>query len=152
MSSLAIADTLPVRLLRDGRGRQRNGQYWVLHVPTSPRSTRSPRSAHSPLPAHTTQHVEAWSKMLAGSSPPIASTPITPFLDEHAFRSECELLTASCSLRAAHYVPCRPGPGKASRTHHRRRIIADAPSPTHHRRRIIADASLPMHLLTVISV
>ncbi|GFZ43262.1 hypothetical protein JCM24511_00981 [Saitozyma sp. JCM 24511] len=31
-------------------------------------------------------HVEAWSKMLAGSSPPIASTPITPFLDEHAFR------------------------------------------------------------------
>ena len=35
------------------------------------------------------QHVEAWSKMLAASNPPIDSTPITPFLEEHAFRSKC---------------------------------------------------------------
>jgi hypothetical protein len=34
------------------------------------------------------QHVEAWSKMLAASDPPIMSTPITPYLEEHAFRSE----------------------------------------------------------------
>ena len=39
------------------------------------------------------QHVEAWSEMLAKSDPPITSTPITPFLDEHAFRSE---LHAEC--------------------------------------------------------
>jgi hypothetical protein len=33
------------------------------------------------------QHVEAWSAMLDASKPPITSTPITPFLDEHAFKS-----------------------------------------------------------------
>lgn len=81
----------------------------------------TPRSHSSlPLPAHTTQHVEAWSKMLAGSSPPIASTPITPFLDEHAFRSESELPAASSR------IPC--GRARALRT------IAHASSPTHHRR------------------
>jgi hypothetical protein len=74
------------------------------------------------LPAHTAQHVEAWSKMLAGSSPPIASTPITPFLDEHAFRSECELLNASCVSP----VTCHRGSVKG---------ITDASSPTHRRPR-----------------
>lgn len=34
--------------------------------------------------------------MLAKSKPPIASTPITPFLGEHAFRSR--LPRASCEL------------------------------------------------------
>lgn len=33
------------------------------------------------------QHVEAWSDMLSASDPPILSTPISPFLGEHAFRS-----------------------------------------------------------------
>ncbi|WWD18123.1 hypothetical protein CI109_102572 [Kwoniella shandongensis] len=31
-------------------------------------------------------HVQAWSDMLSKSNPPIDSSPITPFLDEHAFR------------------------------------------------------------------
>jgi hypothetical protein len=39
-------------------------------------------------------HVEGWSEMLSKSSPPIDSTPISPFLGEHAFRSEMK-----CSLR-----------------------------------------------------
>jgi hypothetical protein len=34
------------------------------------------------------KHVEAWSEMLSKSNPPIGSSPITPFLGEHAFRSE----------------------------------------------------------------
>lgn len=38
------------------------------------------------------QHVEAWSTMLAASKPPIDSTPITPFMDEHAFKSGSERL------------------------------------------------------------
>lgn len=35
-----------------------------------------------------TQHVEAWHSMLAESQPPIVSTPITPYLGLHSFRSE----------------------------------------------------------------
>ena len=34
------------------------------------------------------KHVEAWSRMLAASNPPIDSSPLSPFLDAHAFRSE----------------------------------------------------------------
>lgn len=37
------------------------------------------------------QHVEAWSKMLAASDPPVKSTSISPYLDEHAFRSASAL-------------------------------------------------------------
>jgi hypothetical protein len=36
----------------------------------------------------TPQHVEAWSRMLAASTPPIDSSPLSPFMDAHAFRSE----------------------------------------------------------------
>ncbi|OWZ55044.1 hypothetical protein LQV05_002625 [Cryptococcus neoformans] len=32
------------------------------------------------------KHVEAWSEMLSKSKPSIHATPITPFLDEHAFK------------------------------------------------------------------
>jgi hypothetical protein len=54
------------------------------------------------------QHVEAWSDMLSASDPPILSTPISPFLGEHAFRSEfiCESAcdVANLKLRARYML------------------------------------------------
>lgn len=34
------------------------------------------------------KHVEAWSQMLLNCDPPIHSTPLSPYLDPHSFRSE----------------------------------------------------------------
>ncbi|ORY20511.1 hypothetical protein BCR39DRAFT_562919 [Naematelia encephala] len=53
-------------------------------------------------------HVEAWSKMLAASDPPIISTPITPFLDEHAFRKMAICLDGSKAKRVLGFKPTRP--------------------------------------------
>lgn len=34
------------------------------------------------------KHVEAWSQMLLNCDPPVHSTPLSPYLDPHSFRSE----------------------------------------------------------------
>lgn len=47
-----------------------------------------------------TQHIGAWSEMLAKSNPPIDSTPLTPFLEAHAFRSRSQM---GCSQRNPRY-------------------------------------------------
>nr|XP_019001896.1 uncharacterized protein I203_05606 [Kwoniella mangroviensis CBS 8507]OCF65357.1 hypothetical protein I203_05606 [Kwoniella mangroviensis CBS 8507] len=53
-------------------------------------------------------HVEAWSKMLASSDPPIESSPITPFLDEHAFRKMSICLDGSKAKRLLGFKPIHP--------------------------------------------
>ncbi|KAK4685535.1 hypothetical protein P7C73_g4613, partial [Tremellales sp. Uapishka_1] len=53
-------------------------------------------------------HVEAWSKMLATSSPPIDSSPITPFLDEHAFRKMAISLDGSKAKRILGFKATKP--------------------------------------------
>ncbi|WVF70673.1 hypothetical protein IAT40_005466 [Kwoniella sp. CBS 6097] len=53
-------------------------------------------------------HVEAWSKMLAASDPPIDSSPITPFLDEHAFKKMSVCLDGSKAKRLLGYKPVHP--------------------------------------------
>ncbi|WVQ97048.1 hypothetical protein IAU59_004158 [Kwoniella sp. CBS 9459] len=53
-------------------------------------------------------HVEAWSKMLAASDPPIDSSPITPFLDEHAFRKMSVCLDGSKAKKILGYKPVHP--------------------------------------------
>ncbi|ORX35462.1 hypothetical protein BD324DRAFT_632946 [Kockovaella imperatae] len=54
------------------------------------------------------KHVEAWSNMLAKSSTPIASSPITPYLDEHAFRKHAICLDGSKSRRILGFKPLHP--------------------------------------------
>ncbi|KAL1410887.1 hypothetical protein Q8F55_001830 [Vanrija albida] len=54
------------------------------------------------------KHVEAWSQMLAKSNPPIESTPISPFLDAHAFRKMAIHLDGSKARRVLGYKPARP--------------------------------------------
>ncbi|WWC87977.1 uncharacterized protein L201_002879 [Kwoniella dendrophila CBS 6074] len=53
-------------------------------------------------------HVEAWSKMLALSNPPIESSPITPFLDEHAFRKMSICFDGSKAKRILGFKPIHP--------------------------------------------
>nr|XP_018264932.1 uncharacterized protein I303_03114 [Kwoniella dejecticola CBS 10117]OBR87090.1 hypothetical protein I303_03114 [Kwoniella dejecticola CBS 10117] len=53
-------------------------------------------------------HVEAWSKMLASSDPPIESSPITPFLDEHAFRKMSICLDGSKAKRILGFKAIHP--------------------------------------------
>ncbi|WWD05520.1 hypothetical protein V865_003598 [Kwoniella europaea PYCC6329] len=53
-------------------------------------------------------HVEAWSKMLASSDPPIESSPITPFLDEHAFRKMSICLDGSKAKKLLGFKPIYP--------------------------------------------
>ncbi|WVW80362.1 hypothetical protein I302_102342 [Kwoniella bestiolae CBS 10118] len=53
-------------------------------------------------------HVEAWSKMLASSNPPIESSPITPFLDEHAFRKMSICLDGSKAKKILGFKPIHP--------------------------------------------
>ena len=52
--------------------------------------------------------------MLAKSNPPITSTPITPFLDEHAFRSESPHDRLMAELICAEHAICLDG-SKAKR-------------------------------------
>ncbi|KAL7423755.1 hypothetical protein Q5752_001338 [Cryptotrichosporon argae] len=54
-------------------------------------------------------HVEAWADMLAKSAPPIALTPITPFLDEHAFRKTPICLDGARARRLLGFEPAHPG-------------------------------------------
>ncbi|RXK42562.1 hypothetical protein M231_00116 [Tremella mesenterica] len=53
-------------------------------------------------------HVEAWAKMLAATEPPITLTPITPFLDEHAFRKLAICLDSSKARRILGFKPIKP--------------------------------------------
>nr|XP_019011869.1 uncharacterized protein I206_02704 [Kwoniella pini CBS 10737]OCF50650.1 hypothetical protein I206_02704 [Kwoniella pini CBS 10737] len=53
-------------------------------------------------------HVEAWSKMLASSDPPIESSPITPFLDDHAFRKMSICLDGSKAKRILGFKAIHP--------------------------------------------
>ncbi|WRT65894.1 uncharacterized protein IL334_002845 [Kwoniella shivajii] len=53
-------------------------------------------------------HVEAWYKMLSSSKPPIESSPITPFLDEHAFRKMSICFDGSKAKRILGYKPIHP--------------------------------------------
>jgi hypothetical protein len=62
------------------------------------------------LPCHADiQHVVAWSEMLAQSTPPIVSTPISPFLDEHAFKSDVRRSHSTAMLILAEHAVCLDG-------------------------------------------
>ncbi|KAK8865698.1 hypothetical protein IAR55_000843 [Kwoniella newhampshirensis] len=54
-------------------------------------------------------HVQAWSDMLSRSNPPIDSSPITPFLDQHAFRKMAICLDGSKAKRILGFKPLFPG-------------------------------------------
>ncbi|BEI87009.1 hypothetical protein CcaverHIS002_0703550 [Cutaneotrichosporon cavernicola] len=54
------------------------------------------------------KHVDAWANMLSASSPPIASTPISPFLDAHSFRKTPIHLDGSRAKRVLGFKPTKP--------------------------------------------
>lgn len=54
------------------------------------------------------KHVEAWSQMLGASHPPIMSTPISPFLDAHAFRKMPICLDGSRARKVLGFTPRKP--------------------------------------------
>ncbi|WVO13378.1 hypothetical protein L204_100993 [Cryptococcus depauperatus] len=53
-------------------------------------------------------HVQAWSDMLSKSQPPIESTPITPFLEEHAFKKRSTCLDGSHAEKVLGFIPKYP--------------------------------------------
>ncbi|WVQ85476.1 hypothetical protein IAT38_007641 [Cryptococcus sp. DSM 104549] len=53
-------------------------------------------------------HVQAWSDMLGKSDPPFESTPITPFLDEHAFRKMAICFDGSKAKKELGFKPVHP--------------------------------------------
>ncbi|TYJ55907.1 hypothetical protein B9479_003430 [Cryptococcus floricola] len=53
-------------------------------------------------------HVQAWSDMLSKSNPPIPSCPITPYLDEHAFRKRSICLDGSLAKTTLGFKPAYP--------------------------------------------
>lgn len=54
------------------------------------------------------KHVEAWSQMLLNCDPPIHSTPLSPYLDPHSFRSEYQCRSRKSPVSAARCLGVSP--------------------------------------------